>query len=147
MQQILLKTARDNLRKRGVVEFEYSDSETSEAEPQGKVDTRTKKRKRSSKEQLRPKPTRGGSSRGTNKLSPTPTRGQNNSRAASRGDHHPPSKRSKGGLIGPGVTQTLSTGEKDLHLELSGAGIVGKHVIVMTTIAPAVVVLKLGEFS
>ena len=43
------KTARDNLRKKGVVEFECSDSETSEAEPQGKVDTRTKKRKRSSK--------------------------------------------------------------------------------------------------
>ena len=49
----------------------------------------------------------------------------------------------KGGLIGPGVTQTLSTGEKDLHLELSGAGIVGKRVIVMTTIAPGAVVLKI----
>ena len=97
VQQILLKTARDNLRKKGVVEFECSDSETSETEPQGKVDARTKKRKRSSKEEPRPKPTRGGSSRGTNKLSPTPTRGQNNSRAASRGDHPPPSKRSKRG--------------------------------------------------
>ena len=49
----------------------------------------------------------------------------------------------KGGLIGPGVTQTLSTGKKDLHLELSGAGIVGKRVIVMTTIAPGAVVLKI----
>ena len=49
----------------------------------------------------------------------------------------------KGGLIGPGVTQTLSTGEKDLLQELSGAGIVGKRVIVMTTIAPGAVVLKI----
>ena len=31
----------------------------------------------------------------------------------------------KGGLIGPGVTQTLSTGEKDLHLGLFRASIVG----------------------
>ena len=84
MQQILLKTARDNLRKKGVVEFECSDSETSETEPQGKVDARTKKRKRSSKEEPRPKPTRGGSSRGTNKLSPKPVRGQNNSSAVYR---------------------------------------------------------------
>ena len=48
-----------------------------------------------------------------------------------------------GGPIGPGVTLTRSTGEKDLHLELSGAGIVGKRVIVMTTIAPGAVVLKI----
>ena len=46
-------------------------------------------------------------------------------------------------VIEPGVTQTLSTGKKDLHLELSGAGIVGKRVIVMTTIAPGAVVLKI----
>ena len=81
MQRILLKTARDNLRKRGVVEFEYSDSETSEAEPQGKVDTRTKKRKRSGKEEPRPNLTRGRGSRGTNRVSPS-VRGQNHSRAA-----------------------------------------------------------------
>ena len=48
-----------------------------------------------------------------------------------------------GGPTGPGVTLTRSTGEKDLHLELSGAGIVGKRVIVMTTIALGVVVLKI----
>ena len=47
------------------------------------------------------------------------------------------------GLIGPGVTQTRSTGVKDLHLELSGAGIVGKRVIAMNTIAPGAVVLKI----
>ena len=49
----------------------------------------------------------------------------------------------QGGPIGPGVTLTSSTGEKDLHLELSGAGIVGKRVIVMTTITPGAVVLKI----
>ena len=69
MQQIIIKTARDDLRKKGVVEFECSDSETSKAEPQDKVDTRTKKRKRSSNEEPRPNTTsnRGGSSRGTSK--------------------------------------------------------------------------------
>ena len=46
------------------------------------------------------------------------------------------------GPIGPGVTLLHSTDEKDLHLDHSGAGIVGKHVIVMTTIAPGAVVLK-----
>ena len=50
----------------------------------------------------------------------------------------------KGGLvIEPEVTQALSTGKKDLHLELSGAGIVGKCVIAMTTFAPGAVVLKI----
>ena len=47
------------------------------------------------------------------------------------------------GPIGPGVTLTCSTGEKDLHMKLSGAGIVGKRVIVMTIIAPCAVVLKI----
>ena len=42
-------------------------------------------------------------------------------------------------VIEPGVTQTLSTGKKDLHLELSGAGIVGKHVMAMTTFTPGAV--------
>ena len=51
--------------------------------------------------------------------------------------------RDLGGPIGPGVTQTRSTGKKDLHQELSGAGIVGKRVIAMTTIAPGAVVLKI----
>ena len=39
--------------------------------------------------------------------------------------------------IDPGKTlqKTRSTGKKDLHREPSGAGIVGKHVIVMTTFA------------
>ena len=54
VQQILMKTAREDLRQKGIVEFECSDSETSETEPQGKVDTRTKKRKCSSKEEPRP---------------------------------------------------------------------------------------------
>ena len=100
VQQILIKTARDDLRKKGVVEFECSESETSEAEPQGKVDTRTKKRKRSSNEEPRPNTTsnRGGSSRGTSKKHfPTQKRGQNKSRAVSSGDHPPPSKRSRWG--------------------------------------------------
>ena len=94
VQQILMKTARDTLRKRGVVEFECSDSETSEAEPQGSVDTRTRKRKRSGHEVPRPNLTRGRGSRGTNRVSPA-VRGQNNSRAAFRGDR-PQSKRSRG---------------------------------------------------
>ena len=97
VQQILLKTARDNLRKKGVVEFECSDSETSETEPKGKVDARTKKRKRSSKEEPRPKSIRGGSSRGTNdQQALSSSTWSNNSRAAYRGDHPPPNKRSRG---------------------------------------------------
>ena len=45
-------------------------------------------------------------------------------------------KRDQEGVLAiePGVTQTLFTGEKDLHLELSGAGIVGKRVIAMTSL-------------
>ena len=44
MQQILRKDARKALRKEGIVEFEISDSETSDTEPKVEVDTRTKKR-------------------------------------------------------------------------------------------------------
>ena len=54
-----------------------------------------------------------------------------------------PQTKDLGGPIGPGVTQTRSTGKKDLHLERSGAGIVGKQSIAMTTIAPGAVVLKI----
>ena len=36
VQQILRKSARDDLRKKGIVEFLLSDSETSKPEPQGK---------------------------------------------------------------------------------------------------------------
>ena len=43
VQQILMKTAREDLCQKGIVEFKCSDSETSETEPQGKVDARTKK--------------------------------------------------------------------------------------------------------
>ena len=69
VQQILMKTAREDLRQKGIVEFECSDSETSETEPQGKVDARTKKRKRSQTEEPRTNAmsNRGGSSRGTSK--------------------------------------------------------------------------------
>ena len=100
MQQILIKVARDDLRQKGVVEFECSDSETSEAEPQGKVDARTKKRKRSHNEEPRSNAmsNRGGSSRGTSKKHfPNQKRGQNKSRAASSSDLPPPSKISRGG--------------------------------------------------
>ena len=48
MQQIFRKDAREALRKKSIVEFVISDSETSEPEPQGKGDARTKKRKHSS---------------------------------------------------------------------------------------------------
>ena len=53
VQQILMKTASEDLRQKGIVKFEYSDSETSETEPQGKVDAGTKKRKRSQTEEPR----------------------------------------------------------------------------------------------
>ena len=99
MQQILMKTAREDLRQKGIVEFECSDSETSETEPQGKVDARTKKRKRSQTEEPRTNAmsNRGGSSRGTSKKHfPKKTRGQK-SRAASSSDLPPPNKRSRGG--------------------------------------------------
>ena len=36
VQQILRKTAREDLRQKGIIEFECSDSETSKPEPQGK---------------------------------------------------------------------------------------------------------------
>ena len=48
VQQILRKDAGEALRKRGIVEFAISDSETSDPEPQGEGDARTKKRKYSS---------------------------------------------------------------------------------------------------
>ena len=47
-----------------------------------------------------------------------------------------------GGPKGLGVTQTHSTGEKDLHQEHSGAGSVGKQSIAMTTTVPGAVALK-----
>ena len=100
MQQILLKTACDELRKKMVAEFECSAFETSVTEPQGKVDTRTWKRMCSSKEEPRTNTMSncGGSSRGTSKKHfPKQTRDQSNSRAASRGDHPPLAKRSKRG--------------------------------------------------
>ena len=51
-----MKTAREDLRQKGLVEFECSDSETSETEPQGKVDAGTKKRKCSQTEEPRKMP-------------------------------------------------------------------------------------------
>ena len=42
MQQILRKDAREALQKKGIVEFAISDSETSDPEPQGKGDARSK---------------------------------------------------------------------------------------------------------
>ena len=41
------------------------------------------------------------------------------------------------------VTQTHSTGVKDLHREPYGAGSVGKQSIAMTTTAPGAVALKI----
>ena len=48
VQQVLRKCARDDLHMKGIVEFEISDSETSEPEPQGKGEARTMKRRHSS---------------------------------------------------------------------------------------------------
>ena len=90
--QILRKTAREDLRQKGIVEFECSDSETSEPEPQGKGDARTKKRKRSNTEEPRTNTmsNRGGSSRGTSKKNlPKKKREQK--------ELPPPTKRSRGG--------------------------------------------------
>ena len=69
VQQVLRKCARDDLRKKGIVEFLLSDSETSEPEPQGKGDARTMKRKHSSTEEPKSNNTnnRGGSSGCTGK--------------------------------------------------------------------------------
>ena len=50
--------------------------------------------------------------------------------------------RDLGGPTGLGVTQTRSTGEKDLRHEHSGAGSVGKQSIAMTTTVPGAVALK-----
>ena len=94
-----MKTARKDLRQKGILEFECSDSETSETEPQGKVDTGTKKRKRSQTEEPRinAMSNRGGSFRGTTKKHfPKKTHGQK-SRAASSSDLPPPNKRSRVG--------------------------------------------------
>ena len=51
--------------------------------------------------------------------------------------------RDPGGPIGLGVTQTRSTGRKDLHQEHSGADSVGKQSIAMTTTVPGAAALKI----
>ena len=48
VQQVLRKDAREALRKEGIAEMHISDSETSDTEPKGEVDARTKKRNHSS---------------------------------------------------------------------------------------------------
>ena len=78
MQQIFRKDAREALRKKGIVEFAISDSETSDPEPQGKGDARTKKRKHSSNNE-EPKTNavsnHGGSAGSTRKYLPNNTCG------------------------------------------------------------------------
>ena len=94
VQQILRKDARNDLRKKGIVEFEISDSETSEPKPQGKGDTRTKKRKHSNAEEPRTNTmsNRGGSSGGTGKKHlPNKTRGNQQVLP-------PPNKKPRGGF-------------------------------------------------
>ena len=92
VQQILRKDAREALRKEGVVEFSISDSETSDTEPKGEVDARTKKRKHSSnKEEPKTKAlSNQGGGAGSTKSS------RSDSSSSSRQDPPPP-KRSRGG--------------------------------------------------
>ena len=94
-----MKTARKDLRQKGILEFECSDSETSETKPQGKVDAGTKMSKRSQTEEPRTNAmsNRGGSFRGTTKKHfPKKTHGQK-SRAVSSSDLPPPNKTSRVG--------------------------------------------------
>ena len=62
LQQVLRKGARDNLREKGIVEFELSDSETSEPESKDTGKARATKRKHKSTEEPRSNTTsdRGG---------------------------------------------------------------------------------------
>ena len=92
VQQVLRKDARDALRKEGVTEMLISDSETSETEPQGDVEARTKKRKHSSNKE-EPK-TKALSNQGGGAGSNSKSSKSNNTR--SRQDPPPP-KRSRGG--------------------------------------------------
>ena len=92
VQQVLRKDARDALRKEGVVEMLISDSETSETEPKGDVEARTKKRKHSSNKE-EPK-TKALSNQGGGAGSNSKSSKSNNTR--SRQDPPPP-KRSRGG--------------------------------------------------
>ena len=93
VQQILRKDAREALRKKGIVEFAISDSETSDPEPQGEGDARTKKRKHSSNNE-EPKTkalsNQGGSAGSTGKKNLL------NKSSGSQQDQ-PPRKRSRGG--------------------------------------------------
>ena len=92
VQQILRKDAREALRKKGIVEFSISDSETSDPEPKGEGDARTKKRKHSStNEEPKTKAlsNQGGIAGSTGKSSKSNPSG-------SRQDQ-PPTKRSRGG--------------------------------------------------
>ena len=57
--------------------------------------------------------------------------------------HHQVKDREGVLAIEPGVTQTLSTGVKDLHHELSGAGTLGDHAIAMTSTASGAVVHRI----
>ena len=103
VQQILRKDAREALRKKGIVEFSISDSETSDPEPQGEGDARTNKRKYSSNNE-EPKTkalsNQGGSSGSTGKKSLTkssgsqqdqipPKRSRRGSNKRGRGNYHP----------------------------------------------------------
>ena len=84
---------------------------------------------------------RGGSSRCTSKKHlPKQTCDQSNSRAASRGDQKEDQAIDHKGET---LQETRSTGKKDLHQEPSGAGIVGKRVIDMTTFAPGAEALNI----
>ena len=104
VQQILRKDAREALRKKGIVEFAISDSETSDPEPQGEGDARTKKRKHSSNNEepktkaLSNQDGSAGStgnkslktkSSGSQQDQPPPKRSRGGSNKRGRGNFHP----------------------------------------------------------
>ena len=93
LQQILRKDARDNLFDKGIVEFELSDSETSEPESKDTGKARPTKRKHQSTEEPRSNTTsdRGGKSG---------CKGKNLSQKSKRAEVQvlpPPNKRPRGG--------------------------------------------------
>ena len=57
--------------------------------------------------------------------------------------HHPTRDQEGVLVIEPGDTLTRSSGKRDLHQELSGAGTVGGHAIGMTSTAPGAVVHRI----
>ena len=140
VQQILRKDARKALQKRGIVEFAISDSETSNPEPQGEGDVRTKKRKHSSNNE-EPKTkalsNQGGSAGSTGKKS------LQTKSSGSQQDQPPPKDLEGAPTRGAGeiTTLTRTTGrEIDLLLGTSAAETVTSRATGMTVTVEVVVV-------